>query len=303
MERISKKAVATSKPFKFLIGTDKTEYTIHSALVAQLSPVLSALVNGSFRESSESSVTWDDIDEITFNSFWQFVYTGIYDTPEPLPPTEEAPSNEVLKADIPEDPEPEISESQDPATEPRTEPEAEPEAEPAEQGPETYLCFVPVDATPSSAMKKEKRGGARRTSLWLDFLYSWDDPPEPFDVDVTLKDHANALVHHAKVYTLADRYAITRLTDLSRLNLYQELKDLARNGHGYNNVVELVRYTFEELVPDELRNMVVHFSACVVEHLWKINEFQELVGKYGILSKALVGTMLLRLDENEACLS
>ncbi|KAG8664907.1 uncharacterized protein FPOAC1_012884 [Fusarium poae] len=329
MERVSKKAVATSKPFTFLIGAGKTEYTIHSALVAQLSPVLSALVNGSFRESSECSVTWDDVDEIAFNSFWQFVYTGNYDTPEPLSPTEEAPSDEVLKADIPDEPAPEKPEPEEPATEteaepateteaepateteaePATETEAEPatetEAEPATEPdePETCLCFVSVDAPPSPAMKKEKRGGARRTSLWLDFLFSWDYPPEPFDVDVALKDHANTLVHHAKVYTLADRYAITRLTDLSRLKLHQELIDLTRKGDDYNNVVELVRYTFEELVPDQLRDMAVHFSACVVEHLWKIDEFQELVGKYGILSKALVGTMLLRLDENEACLS
>ncbi|KAH7207871.1 uncharacterized protein BKA55DRAFT_529836 [Fusarium redolens] len=249
-------SVATSKPFKFLVGADKTEYTIHSALVAHQSTVLSALVNGSFRESSECSVTWDDVDEVVFNSFWQFVYTGDYDTPEPLPPTEEAPKP---------------------------------------------LGFASVDAPPPSAIKikkKKKRGSSRRISLWLDFVSSWDYPPEPFDVDVALKDHANPLMHHAKVYTLADRYAITRLTGLSRLNLHQELIDLAGKGEDYNNVVELVRYTFEELVPDQLRDLVVHFSACVVEHLWKIEEFQELLGEYGILSKALVGTMLLRLDEN-----
>jgi hypothetical protein len=279
-------SVATSKPFKFLVGADKTEYTIHSALVAHQSTVLSALVNGSFRESSECSVTWDDVDEVVFNSFWQFVYTGDYDTPEPLPPTEEAPSEEELKADIPD--------------ETASEPEAIPEAAPEAEEPEESLGFAPVDAPPPSAIKnkKKRRRSPRRISLWLDFVSSWDYPPEPFDAGVALKDHANPLMHHAKVYTLADRYAITRLTDLSRLNLHQELIDLARKGENYNNVVELVRYTFEELVPDQLRDLVVHFSACVVEHLWKIEEFQELVGEYGILSKALVGTMLLRLDEN-----
>ncbi|KAL5611111.1 hypothetical protein FOBRF1_007228 [Fusarium oxysporum] len=271
MEHVSKKAIATSKPFRFLIGANQTEYTIHSALVAQQSPVLSALVNGLFRESSERSVKWDDIDEIVFNSFWQFVYTGKYDTPEPLTPVAVIPSKEEPEPDTPD------------------EPAAE---EPAEA--------VFTDASPSPATKKKKKmGGARKTSLWRDFVSSWDYPSEPFDLDVTLKDRANPLVHHAKVYTLADRYAVTRLTDLSRTKLHQSLIALAYKGEAYYDVVELVRYTFEELVPDRLRDSVVHYSACVVEHLWKIEEFQELVGKYGILSKALIGTMLLRLDEND----
>ncbi|KAF9779400.1 hypothetical protein IL306_001772 [Fusarium sp. DS 682] len=286
MEHVSKKAVATSKPFKFLIGPNQTEYTIHSALVAHQSAVLSALVNGSFRESSECSVKWDDVDEIVFSSFWQFVYTGDYDTPVPLPPTEGTPSEEEPKSDIPDEPAPGTPEAV-----PVAEPEAVPEAE------------VEAEALPSPAIKKKKKkGGAPgipRISLWFDFLTAWGHYPETFDVDVALKDHANPLVHHAKVYTLADRYAITRLTGLSRTKLHQGLIQLAGQGKAYNEVVELVRYTFEELVPDQLRDLVVHYSACVVEHLWKIEEFQELVGKYGVLSKALVGTMLLRFDESE----
>ncbi|EXL64399.1 hypothetical protein FOPG_19336 [Fusarium oxysporum f. sp. conglutinans race 2 54008] len=279
MERVSKKAIATSKPFRFLIGADETEYTIHSALVAHQSPVLSALVNGLFRESAEFSVKWDDIDEIVFNSFWQFAYTGDYDTPESFPPTAATLSEEESKSDNSDEP-----------------PAAPILDESAEDAPiEEVLAETDEPAADPEA--KKKRADALKPSLWLDFLLDWDCPSEPSDVDVTLRDCANPLVHHAKVYTLADRYAVTRLIEISRTKLHQSLADLPTSEEANNDVVELVRYAFEELVLDQLRDLVVHYIACVVEHLWKIEEFQELVGKHGSLSKALVGTMLLRFDQ------
>ncbi|EXL90481.1 hypothetical protein FOIG_16273 [Fusarium odoratissimum NRRL 54006] len=98
MELVSNKAVATSKPFRFLIGPHQTEYTIHSSLVAHQSPALAAMVNGKSQESREYSVKWDDVDEMVFNSFWQFVYTGDYDTPEPLRPTRKTSGREDHKS-------------------------------------------------------------------------------------------------------------------------------------------------------------------------------------------------------------
>lgn len=74
-------------------------------------------------------------------------------------------------------------------------------------------------------------------------------------------------MHHAKVFTLADRYGVKRLAEVSQKKLYDEFRDLRTNGGDFINVVELVRYTFEDLVPDQLRDMVVEFSTCVVERL------------------------------------
>ncbi|KAH7169744.1 uncharacterized protein B0J16DRAFT_419312 [Fusarium flagelliforme] len=296
MERVSKKAIATSKPFTFLIGADQTEYTIHSALVAHQSPVLSAMVNGLFRESLEYSVKWDDIEEIVFNSFWQFVYTGDYDNPEPFPPTAVTLKEEEPKPDDSDQPPavPTLDESAEDAPieevlaeadEPAAEPDAVPEAPPDD-----------ISFPPAAKEKKTETAAARKISLWIDFLFSWDYPRQPFDFDVTLRDCANPLVHHAKVYTLADRYAVTRLIEISCTKLHQSLTVLPISKEANNDVVELVRYAFEELVPDRLRDIVVHYITCVVEHMWKIEEFQELVGNHGSLSKALIGTMLLRLD-------
>ncbi|KAM0307990.1 hypothetical protein ACHAPM_000725 [Fusarium culmorum] len=316
MDRVSKKSIATSKPFKFLIGPDQTEYTIHSALVAHQSSVLSAMVNGSFRESSEYCVKWGDIDEIVFNNFWQFVYTGDYDNPEPLMPKEVTLEEEEPKPndcqqppavpilDEPAEDEPidlaelEVAAMEAAAMEAAAMEQAIADAEELPAEPESVEEAAPDDIPSPSAKKemKTKTAVVRKTSLWIDFLFSWDCPSEPLDFDDTLRDFANPLVHHAKVYTLADRYAVGRLMEISRKKLHRSLTDHPVSKEANGDVVELVRYAFEELVPDRLRDLVVHYIACVVEHLWKVEEFQELVGTHGSLSKALVGTMLLRIN-------
>ncbi|RGP62434.1 btb/poz fold protein [Fusarium sporotrichioides] len=301
MERMSKKVIATSKPFKFLVGPDQTEYTIHSALVAHQSSVLSAMVNGSFRESSEYCVKWGNIEEIVFDSFWQFVYTGDYDNPEPFPPTAVTLEEEEPKPDDSKQP-PALPVLHEPSEDEPIEEAAIEEPIAVAEEPTTELEALPEalpDDIPSPPAKKEmkkKSAVVRETSLWVDFLFSWDYPSELLDFDVTLRDFANPLVHHAKVYTLADRYAVTRLMTISHKKLDRSLTDHHISKEANSDVVELVRYTFEELVPDRLRDLVVHYIACVVEHLWKLEEFQELVGTHSFLSKALLGTMLLRLD-------
>ncbi|KAF5608658.1 btb poz fold [Fusarium pseudoanthophilum] len=289
MERVSKKAiasVATSKPFKFLIGPLQTEYTIHSALVAHHSPALDAMVNGNFQESREGSVKWDDVDEVVFNSFWQFVYTGDYETPEPLPTTQKDSGQGDQKSDTADKP---IEEEPIPETE-----------------EEAIEAFLEAEAAAAAAAElpiedaetdQEKRGSDQKSILWEEFLSCWGTPREAVDTDTSLKDQANRLVHHAKVFTLADRYGVKRLTEISRGKLYDGLTDLYKKGGDYNNMEELVRYISEELVPDQLKNMVVAFSACVVENLWEIKRFHELLEQDTILSKALIGGLLHRLAE------
>ncbi|KAI6438370.1 hypothetical protein MCOR17_011960, partial [Pyricularia oryzae] len=99
METISKKSVATSAPFRFIVGPERQNFTIHSYLISEQSPVLKALVEGGFKEATERSVEWDDVNEQTFVSFWQFVYSGDYETPEQLLPPESGPTASHTKAD------------------------------------------------------------------------------------------------------------------------------------------------------------------------------------------------------------
>ena len=52
---------------------------MHSQVVARLSPALSTLVNGSFKEAVERQTYWTHVDVQTFLCFLQYAYTGRYD--------------------------------------------------------------------------------------------------------------------------------------------------------------------------------------------------------------------------------
>lgn len=80
----------SSKPFEFLVGPEKKVYTIHSGLVARLSPVLDRLVNGDMEEAKKGSVEWKHVDEQTFIRFSQYAYMKTYEYPSfrPEPPAD-----------------------------------------------------------------------------------------------------------------------------------------------------------------------------------------------------------------------
>lgn len=71
----------SSKPFEFVVGPNKRVFTIHSALVASLSPVLERLVNGDMLEAKTGSVVWEHVDEQTFVRFSQYAYMKTYEYP------------------------------------------------------------------------------------------------------------------------------------------------------------------------------------------------------------------------------
>ncbi|RFU73018.1 btb poz fold [Trichoderma arundinaceum] len=104
MDSIPAETIASSIPFRFLVGPNQREFSIHSALLTHQSPVLERLVNGSFSEAAEKCVTWKSVDEGTFISFWQHTYTGKYTTDHPiigLKPESEA-NREAEKKAVPE---------------------------------------------------------------------------------------------------------------------------------------------------------------------------------------------------------
>lgn len=264
-------SIATSKLFRFLVGPEKEEFTIHSALVAHQSPELDTLVYGKFKESADGAVDWDDIDETTFISFWQYVYTGDYDTPEAVLVI---PPNDDLK-------EPAFGEP--PAPEPMYPPPPEPE-------PDIWGSFI-----------QSKKKGKGQNPLWRDFVISWQ-------VDLFIgegkaernvkgpQDYGVIFVHHARVYVLGDRYGITRLMDVSLNKLHGALVEFAADDNELGHIVALLKFCFTELAPERLKQLVVHYSACHVEGLWKTEGFQDLVEDCGEFSKALIGSMLVRLD-------
>ncbi|RYP11730.1 hypothetical protein DL765_007626 [Monosporascus sp. GIB2] len=153
-----------------------------------------------------------------------------------------------------------------------------------------------------SAVPKKKKILARREMLWDKFQYSWGLDlsaavnEESHKIEKRPKDRAVILVHNARVYVLGDRYGITRLMNISLLKLHQALVDFVICEDGLHDIVALLQFCYGELVPERLRQLVVHYTACHVEELRTNEEFRELLEGYCSLSRDLIGSMLLRLD-------
>lgn len=298
MEGISKKSAATSNQFRFFIGPEKREYTIHSHLVAEQSAALRTMVHGEFKEAKDGFVTWDDIDERTFLSFWHHVYTGDYDDPEPVVEAEadvDAGSIEdegVTEVDDPNDHSIQATTAEEPGLE--FQPVEGATAEPGAP-PESIWGHAPE--------KKAKRKRIpKRDMLWNDFQNSWRIDMSKYVEDRTrsigsgLIDHADIFIHHCRVYVLADRYAVTRLMDLSFNKLHHALVGYDLSEPKLNGIVELLRWCYADAVPEKLRQLVAHYASCNAEMLWESEEFQELLEDYGNLGRAVIGSLLLRLD-------
>lgn len=74
--------ILLSRPFRFIVDTDKVPITVHEAAVAQQSPALAALMQSEMSEGIAGEARWDDVDKGTFARFIQFVYTGDYSVPQ-----------------------------------------------------------------------------------------------------------------------------------------------------------------------------------------------------------------------------
>jgi len=70
--------LTATKSLRFVIGHNKTEYTIHTGLLPPLSASLTALAYGELKRSPDGCVTLAEIDEDVFLRFMQFLYTGTY---------------------------------------------------------------------------------------------------------------------------------------------------------------------------------------------------------------------------------
>jgi hypothetical protein len=56
------------------------------------------------------------------------------------------------------------------------------------------------------------------------------------------------------------------------------------------------RRLYDTPAPEKLKSVLVLYTACQVEKLWKKQSFQDLLVEHGDVSNALVGSMVERLD-------
>ncbi|KAL7924860.1 hypothetical protein ACQKWADRAFT_286178 [Trichoderma austrokoningii] len=369
MNKIPAEAIASSVPFRFMVGPNRREFTIHSALLSHQSPVLDKLVNGSFSEAADKCVTWDSVDEDTFIRFWQYAYTGKYAVdlsitglesgPQASQEAEKRTAQEAIEAATVAKEEKEIVqlvvkrdntlrglsakderrliELQAKAAR-RAAREAERRAEIAEEEEELAELLRMRDRRPvlaaedrerliylldrqvtrrregqvASEAESETPSGELtiREAQWNSFKLkgasgssggtsssSSNGPKKGTSArsNQAHEDYTSTFLSHARLFVFAECYGITGLMDLSLAELHGALVAFTLYEERVNDVVVLVRYCYDNLVPEALREMITLYAVCKIEKLWVSEEFQGLVEAHGELSRSLIGFMVKAL--------
>ncbi|KAK0646773.1 hypothetical protein B0T16DRAFT_458657 [Cercophora newfieldiana] len=272
--------ILASKLYKFSAGPNKTEFTMHSALVSAQSPALDCLVNGDFKEALESHTVLDHVDEETFTLFSQYAYTGNYNI---LGGTR-------MQIHLLAQP---------------------PVGFQAPVGFQPPMSLTSSASSPSTALDTLKPGTfstageeiimKRHTpeTLWKEFNAAGLMPsgPPPSRPGVILRNGDNILICHAKVFVFADYFGIEALTALAFRKLKTELLFISTGDNMQvqlaDNAAELIEFCFTELVPETLKNHVVLYAASKSADLWwKSEKFRDLVRNCHEFSAALIRVMI-----------
>lgn len=276
-------SIASSIPFRFLVGPNEREFTIHSALFTCQSPVFERLANGSFTEATEKCVKWTSVDEDTFLRFWQYTYTGNYAAAPPVSVAIESKSEAIPERPlIPPQPQIQL---------------------PLQPLPFSGLFDSGRPLPPKIVTPEE----LKRKALWTAFLKKRaSDPVAPFHTPGSVRfpgatknlageDYTNTLLSHARLFTFAECYGITALMTHSLNELHGTLEKFTLYKERVDDVVALVHYCYENSAPEPLRDLVTLYAACKIDKLWKSEQFCALVEAYSELSMALLGLMVNEL--------
>lgn len=276
-ERIS---YCSSTPFKFIIGSEKKEFTIHSDLVAAQSPKLETLIHGNMKEAEEHSVVWDETEAATFFRFGQFLYSGFYRAAEPQPRCESSSSKASATEQIPEAP----SDRPSPPLGGTIDPNPDPA--PPEEYPEDWENQAERTLEPTNS------------NSWARFWKLYPQPSTATDKARAEKssgqslDYITVFLSHAKLYVFADYHGIGKLQELALQCLCHALVGFDLTESGLEDITQLTRYCFENTVDhngarDRLAELVSLYGASHLEHLWKHEAFRSLV-EFPDLSNALI---------------
>ncbi|PPJ57724.1 hypothetical protein CBER1_00066 [Cercospora berteroae] len=311
----SYREIASTKPFRFIVGSNAIEFFVHPAVIVQHSKPLANLMHGDMREAREGQAHIEEVDENTFARFLEFCYTKDYPAAEhsivldaasieqEKQPSKSAEVN-IIPAliDVP----------------PAAEDEYMDDAGPA-------LAFDDNWASCSSRKKATKasyKGGAhlqretppalstKRAAAWKGFQnMTWDShfntSKTPADQarpnKEACEDYTDVFLSHAKLYVFADTYAIEPLRTLSLQKLHRTLSMFTLFGGREGDIAELLQYTYQntaehEAKMDKLRQLVIKYVSCNVEKLRSNETFKETLAAENSSSVDLIEMLLPRLD-------
>ncbi|KAK4098449.1 hypothetical protein N658DRAFT_432179 [Parathielavia hyrcaniae] len=261
-------SIGSSKPFRFTVGPEKREFTIHEDLVARQSPALESLVNGSFSEAQKGHAVLESVDEHTFAFFIEYVYTGHYGdvdqyTPRPVYYTDEESGLESEELDY----------------ESGWEGNSD-NARPSEK--RLWFRFV----------RRSREFWKRRAYAAREDEVEHQQAEGAVAAKAANKPGIEVFLRHARLQVFADYYGIIGLMDLTFEHMGQLFIGFEPKVKDTGVILELLRFCYDTPAPDALKSFIVLYAACKAEVLWMNKGFQKLVDKNREFSLAFLGQIM-----------
>ena len=156
---------------------------------------------------------------------------------------------------------------------------------------------------PMSSGKSKKKKDSKKSQLWDLFRGASNTKIMPWPSSskniYTCQRSGRRLLCNAQVYVFAEQFNIKPLKELALKKVhrilikFQNIQDLDIVGllsYVYDNTTELVNSE------EQLRALVVHYAACVLEDLMFNKKFQSLLVNKGELGRDLMSKLISRLD-------
>ena len=89
-------------------------------------------------------------------------------------------------------------------------------------------------------------------------------------------EYKEVFLSHARLHMLAGYYGIEKLEQLTLHKLHRTLCSFELHNERVSDVVDLLRFCFEEDERQRLRKLVAMYTVCHFEKLWENVEFQQL---------------------------
>ncbi|KAF4844541.1 hypothetical protein CGCSCA4_v007384 [Colletotrichum siamense] len=252
--------IVQSRQITFVIGKEQKEYSIHESAFSRLSRPLKALLTGGMQESQNAKVIWEEVDDDVFLALVDVAYYDSYTTPSLRKIVRKKPSSD--------------SSTWEDFGNYKSQDDAEHELD--------------IQAFPSinSWMSKTDDRWTPKYVL-CNSKFNQDQIPYPlrnqpststWATEMTMADrtgYTDVFMLHARLYVLADTYAIDNLRELCLRRIRISFLNVTPNAELLETLHDLIIYAFENTkASDELRKLLLHF--CIAQMVWlKSNGFLE----------------------------
>ncbi|KAG6101006.1 hypothetical protein E4U14_006943 [Claviceps sp. LM454 group G7] len=250
MKASSYEEIIAFKPFKFVVGKEKKEIYMHSALVAKWSKVLDKMMNSPFIEGQQGYAVLADEDVKTIAAFAEFVYTGDYHlSSDKSPPDSPKPHSKAACEDSDKELGRPLNDHWNAFA---TSKEYGYQAPPINSVTSSYCCTKchytwnhNTKHCPRCAFQVQGASVLNTGSMYADY--------------------SEFFIAHAKVFAFADCYGIDALVNLSMRKLHQALCGFRLSKARVGDILALVRFCYERPGPEKLKRLVASYSAAIMD--------------------------------------